>query len=73
MAGIPIGATTGIPLGPLGVVAGGITGAITGPSVEMLYEVGSKAISDTFGIDEDIQEQIRDAMGNIITKREKRD
>ncbi|WP_031481656.1 RHS repeat-associated core domain-containing protein [Maridesulfovibrio frigidus] len=59
----------------LGIAAAkwGLSGAAIGAPVGMLYEVGSKAIADTLGIDEETQEYLREAMGNIISKKEKRD
>jgi len=71
-SGIPAGMTIGSALGPLGITAGAITGGFTGASVGMLYSIGSKAISDTFGIDEDTQKTIRKAMGYMTSKKGKK-
>ncbi len=71
-SGIPAGMTIGSALSPLGITAGAITGGFTGASVGMLYSIGSKAISDAFGIDEDTQKTIRKAMGYMTSKKGKK-
>ncbi len=69
--GIGPGAVYGSTLGPLGSIAGGVTGGATGASVGMLYEIGSKAIADTFGIDENTQKRLREAIEKISSIKER--